>query len=679
MRDRIFLKVFFFIFIRVVHRRIYSLHINRLGLRMLRLIVSSTNAFHLPMLAKNSATCIFRRRILTSTRTQPKVLAMPDITGNPVSTDGSNVDLMASLDEAIMNMITLEADPIPQLSACIKIDANCGFANCLLVFELLRNPPVILQEKAINPENIINKSQPRHSISAILKNLEQNFDNLTKREQYFAAAALAWSQGQYSRSSSLLESAILLSPGDTIALRLVQDMYMMSGDTRNALACVTRCLQTLDDGHFLHAHLMGMLSAGYLENGLLVDAEESSTRAVARTKGRDIWALHTLLNTLQLSGRSSEVLATLEEHEGKHEGTGLLYLSYNKGCALIQRGNYRGALRVYDDMIELMTRENSDRGNNLRSSAALAHATLLLWQICLSATTDSEAHTRWNRPELLALWTGVDLAQYPTALMLDLCKALALAGAASSKGLQTSMEDVEKPQKPMNLLGWLTSNVGAHIKGGSNSEKIVAPETKISKAATSSSASDIATAPASTSNAHAAKMLEKHITGLTSSQAGPGPDFPKLRGVQSTFTLQTCIPELRAHISRSSGGSEKLWQLRTCGESTIRAMTAFASADFSYAMTELNDMRPVMSRIGGSAVQRDAIHYTLIESCLRSDRLTEARLLLCERTVLAPNESQSWRRLASVFGQMGMPQLAKSANYTAWQLGIGQGGFGGAR
>ena len=65
-------------------------------------------------------------------------------------------------------------------------------------------------------------------------------------------------------------------------------------------------LQTLDDGHFLHAHMMGMLAAGYLENGLLVDAEEVGARAVERTGGRDVWALHTLLSCLQLAGRSSE-------------------------------------------------------------------------------------------------------------------------------------------------------------------------------------------------------------------------------------------------------------------------------------------------------------------------------------------------------------------------------------
>jgi len=70
---------------------------------------------------------------------------------------------------------------------------------------------------------------------------------------------------------------------------------------------------------------------------------------------------------------------------------------------------------------------------------------------------------------------------------------------------------------------------------------------------------------------------------------------------------------------------------------------------------------------------------TILESFLRSDKLVDAKMLLCERASLAPNDSQAWRRLASVFGRSGDRALAQVAHYTAWQLGIGQGGFGGPK
>jgi hypothetical protein len=49
------------------------------------------------------------------------------------------------------------------------------------------------------------------------------------------------------------------------------------------------------------------------------------------------------------------------------------------------------------------------------------------------------------------------------------------------------------------------------------------------------------------------------------------------------------------------------------------------------------------------------------------------------RSVLTPQDAQCWRRLATIYGQIGQEALAKQAHYTAWQLGIGQGGFGGPR
>jgi len=76
---------------------------------------------------------------------------------------------------------------------------------------------------------------------------------------------------------------------------------------------------------------------------------------------------------------------------------------------------------------------------------------------------------------------------------------------------------------------------------------------------------------------------------------------------------------------------------------------------------------------------RDVFHQARIENLLRGGKWTEARLLLSQRLTLAPNDAQAWRRQASVLGRLGLTQLAQAANYTAWQLGIGQGGFGGPR
>ena len=38
---------------------------------------------------------------------------------------------------------------------------------------------------------------------------------------------------------------------------------------------------------------------------------------------------------------------------------------------------------------------------------------------------------------------------------------------------------------------------------------------------------------------------------------------------------------------------------------------------------------------------------------MRCERMKEAEYLLTERTALAPNDAQSWRRLASLYGRTG--------------------------
>lgn len=54
---------------------------------------------------------------------------------------------------------------------------------------------------------------------------------------------------------------------------------------------------------------------------------------------------------------------------------------------------------------------------------------------------------------------------------------------------------------------------------------------------------------------------------------------------------------------------------------------------------------------------------------MRCERMKEAEYLLTERTALAPNDAQSWRRLASLYGRTGerlevmcLPYLSSNLN-----------------
>ena len=64
---------------------------------------------------------------------------------------------------------------------------------------------------------------------------------------------------------------------------------------------------------------------------------------------------------------------------------------------------------------------------------------------------------------------------------------------------------------------------------------------------------------------------------------------------------------------------------------------------------------------------------------LRAGIWDEAQAMLLHRTTIYPNEAQSWRRLAIVMYQKGNIELVNTARYTAFELGIGQGGYGGSQ
>ena len=163
-----------------------------------------------------------------------QVASKRDITGSKLSLSISR-DGLTLIDEAIMNMITSESDPLPQIRDCLGVDKDCALAHALLVMELCRNPTA-----SMLVEDAEEEGEGAHvgvnEIKASLENMETNFAHLNERERYLGAASLQCVRGHYSEAAALLESAIMLNPGDAISLRLAQDCYIMAGDAKNALS-----------------------------------------------------------------------------------------------------------------------------------------------------------------------------------------------------------------------------------------------------------------------------------------------------------------------------------------------------------------------------------------------------------------------------------------------------------
>ena len=249
--------------------------------------------------------------------------------------------IISKLNESIMGMMFMEPIVKPTLLEIVAADKSCGIAHILLINDLMKNSSL----SQSNQELIDNSF---HELNRLLSNNE-----ITEREKYLAAALFAWRQSNYNKCGMLAESALLLNPLDAIAVKLAQDAYLAAGNPKNALGCIARVFNLFQPSNVFHGHVLGMLSRGYLENNKLYEAEEAGTRAVASTKGADPCALNNLLNTYHLSGKSSEISEYIERYSSKHEeSNGFEKVLYNKGLALMQRGNYFGALKVYDQMIQ---------------------------------------------------------------------------------------------------------------------------------------------------------------------------------------------------------------------------------------------------------------------------------------------------------------------------------------
>jgi hypothetical protein len=175
-------------------------------------------------------------------------------------------------------------------------------------------------------------------------------------------------------------------------------------------------------------------------------------------------------------------------------------------------------------------------------------------------------------------------------------------------------------------------------------------------------------------------LVEQLLSSLKARQGNPltpAAKYPLLSAIQPNMFVVKRIES--ACDAAFEILSDRDWARTAVTSPVCAALVAFAREDYVTAVDLFgtHGQFHALRRLGGTAVQRDVLEQTTVEALLRGGRLTEAQMALCERTTLVPNDAQSWRRLASVYGRNGLPDRAKMAHYTAWQCGIGQGGFGG--
>ncbi|MGZ4637399.1 hypothetical protein, partial [Oryzihumus sp.] len=101
------------------------------------------------------------------------------------------------------------------------------------------------------------------------------------------------------------------------------------------------------------------------------------------------------------------------------------------------------------------------------------------------------------------------------------------------------------------------------------------------------------------------------------------------------------------------------------------ALLAFGEGRYDDAVELLLPIRGQVHRFGGSHAQRDAVQRTLVESALRSGRLSLARALLSERLGVRPCSPYNWLKHAELAEAMGDAAAAAADRARALELRAG--------
>eukprot|EP01032_Pedospumella_encystans_P009674 gene9674-11368_t len=626
---------------------------------------------------------------LACSRAMSKIVA--DITGNPYKLTSDKAAW--NMDESIIDMLSSNNDARPKLREILQDDTGSSFSKILILFENLRygmdyRIPEIAQS-LVEIEGMLVEGK------------------LTRREGYYAAAALAWYEGNYLKCGALLETSLVNSRGDLLAVRLAQNAYLAAGSSKNVLNCVIRQPSTQDSPKHLEGYLLGMFATGYVETGSLLRAEEEGLRAVVATKGQNSWALHALLNSLQLQGRSSEMNAHLDMYGSKHTGAGRANLFFNRGSAHILRGNYTGAYKAVEELVETLETQYK-LGDNSHDVNLWSNAVLLLWNLCINISD-------LNDVAFNPMWKILSKYESHGHPMHDLCTSMALASASAitpatprPTPVAAAPEVIPTPSKESSpSIAQSTPSAAAEAAtGGLQSFWQTITGSARHKAKQSY------TPGADSSKDENFKYITSHIRGrfkssdykelmqtnhevlfqahttrLMSPRAHEQPvACPKLRSIQPDSNL---VKSARLSVVRTEAPALPAVSLADLSDADFSrrefvapysaAMKQFTEKRFAESNDLFMQFAPVLNLLGGTATQRELINHMCIESAYRANNTELAFYMLRERSFQVPNDAQCWRRLAGVYGHNGQEELATRAHYTAWTLGIEQGGFGGAR
>jgi hypothetical protein len=126
---------------------------------------------------------------------------------------------------------------------------------------------------------------------------------------------------------------------------------------------------------------------------------------------------------------------------------------------------------------------------------------------------------------------------------------------------------------------------------------------------------------------------------------------------------ETLLESVRRHAETAPPFTREAW--RDVALPGCEGLYAYARGDYTRAWRHLASSVPRMAEAGGSHAQRDLFEQILVDTAMKSGRLTTAQQMLELRRMVDPNGVPVNSALATVYTQLGLRGLAERARARA--------------
>ncbi|RYH26439.1 hypothetical protein EON65_14575 [archaeon] len=277
-----------------------------------------------------------------------------DCTGQSLVCSPQSFD---SLDETLHNLVTLDGHSHTLINQALEHDMN---SPMVLVAAALEG----IKRGSISPANLADvwsrlsdlQANGKHSyptcLYLIITHIPTfpicNIEKLSPREHLLAAGALALHKEQHFKAANIFESILQHNQRDTLALRLCSEAYLQSGSSYHSLGCALRYRGSQMCAPSLVPTVQGIIAMGYAEASRNTEAEETAMRAIGMSRHKDAGALCALMSSQYFRGKSSEIIALVDEHKAApkdHKYSNQLWQLY-LGMGYVMRGNCSGGFKA---------------------------------------------------------------------------------------------------------------------------------------------------------------------------------------------------------------------------------------------------------------------------------------------------------------------------------------------